>query len=146
VFGNGIKGTGKGVETEASWQPSPPWRIDTGYTFLELDLKPEPGSTDNTQAAQAGDSPRHQAFLRPSFALARAWSFDLTARYVGELRTGNVPAYFAADAHVGWQPSPSIDLGVYAQDLFDPRHVEFQVSSGRRELPRSVFGKVTCRF
>jgi len=58
----------------------------------------------------------------------------------------NVPKYVAADAHVGWQPNASLDLGLYAQDLFDPRHVEFQASTGRREIPRSVFAKVTCRF
>jgi iron complex outermembrane receptor protein len=146
VFGNGLKGIGDGVETEASWQPSPPWRIDTGYTFLHLDLKPKPGSTDVTQAAQEGDSPRHQAFLRPSWTVARVWSIDVTARYVSELPTVNVPAYAAADFHIGWQPKPAVDLGLYAQDLFDARHVEFQASTGRREIPRSVFGKVTCRF
>ena len=146
VFGNGLKGIGDGVETEASWQPSTRWRVDTGYTFLHLDLAPKPGSTDVTQAAQAGDSPRHQAFLRPSLTLKRDWSFDVTARYVSALTTVNVPKYVAADAHVGWQPSASLDLGLYGQDLFDPRHAEFQASTGRREIPRSVFAKVTCRF
>jgi len=145
VFGNGLEGTGKGVESEASWQPRRSLRMDAGYTFLQLDLKREPGSTDATQVAQEGDSPRHQAFLRPSLNLAHAWSFDVTARYVSKLPTVKVPAYLAADFHIGWQPKPAVDLGLYAQDLFDARHAEFNASSGRHEIPRSVFAKVTWR-
>jgi iron complex outermembrane receptor protein len=146
VIGNGLNGNGYGIETEANWQPSPPWRFDVGHTFLRLVLRPAPNSTDVSQVAQEGDSPRQQAYVRPSLTLARVWSVDLTGRYVGELPHQQVPAYFAADAHIGWQPSSQVDVGIYARDLFDPRHPEFGTPSRRREIPRSVFGKVTCRF
>ena len=146
VLGNGLRGQGYGAETEVSWQPVYAWRLDGGYTFLRLDLHTRSGSTDVTQLAQERDSPRHQAYLRSALSLSPAVTCDLGVRYVGELKNQGVPDYVAVDAHLGWQLAHGIELGVYGKNLLDDRHAEFGRIATRREVRRSVFGKVSCRF
>jgi iron complex outermembrane receptor protein len=143
---NGLEGRTYGVEWEATYQPSSRWRVNAGHTFLRLDLDAIPGSTDTTAHRQEGDSPRHQAFARSSFTLPRDVGLDVTVRYVGELPNQRVPAYATADARLAWQPTSAIELSVVGQNLFDPRHPEFGTPATRREVERSLYGKVTCRF
>ena len=99
-----------------------------------------------TQISQEGDSPRHQFFVRSSFTLPREVALDLTVRYVGELLNQQVPAYTTADARLAWQPTSALELAVVGQNLLDPRHPEFGAPASRREVERSLYGKVTCSF
>ena len=85
-------------------------------------------------------------FVRSSWSVSANLSFDASTRYVSELPNQQVPAYWAEDAHLGWQPRSGIDLGLYGRNLFDAHHPEFGLPAVRREVPRSVYGKVTCRF
>ena len=146
VLGNGLKATASGIETEINWQATRGWRFDLGYAYLSLDLSREPGSTDVSQIAQEGDSPRHQGYARSSLSLSRRLEFDVTTRYVSELVNQQVPCYAAADVHLGWQPRHALEVGLYGRNLFDRSHPEFGRPASRREVPRSLFGKVTCRF
>jgi hypothetical protein len=47
-----------------------------------------------------------------------------------------------------WHPTPSLEVGVWGQNLLDEGHVEFtNFSTTRRtEVPRSVQLKVTWKF
>jgi iron complex outermembrane recepter protein len=146
VLANGLEGRAYGIEAELGWQPAEGWRLDTGYSHLQLDLWPGEGSTDVTQVTQEDDSPRHQAFLRVSHSVARTLTLDLTSRYVSRLANQQVPAYVTADANLRWQPDDAVEVGIYGRNLFDPQHPEFGRPATRREVPRSAFGKVTWRF
>jgi iron complex outermembrane recepter protein len=146
LLGNGIEGRGYGVEGEATWQVADGWRLNPGYTFLRLDLDTTPASTDTSSVLQEGDSPRHQFFVRSSFTLPRALSLDLTVRGVSELTHQKVPAYATADARLAWQATPAIELSVVGQNLLQPRHPEFGLQAGPREVPRGIYGRVTCEF
>jgi iron complex outermembrane receptor protein len=146
VLGNGLEGRAYGFEAELGWQPAAGWRLETGYTHLQLELWPGEGSTDVTQVSQEDDSPRHQAFLRSSHGAGRALTLDLTTRYVSRLPNQQVPAYITADANLRWQANRTLELGVCGRNLFDPQHPEFGRPASRREVPRSVFGKVTWRL
>lgn len=143
---NGLEGRSYGVETEATWQASEWCRLEAGYTLQRLELERKPGSTDLSQAAQEGDSPRHRTFVRSTFVLPHDLDLDLTLRYSGELPHQQVPDNLDGDVHLGWRPTPTLDLGIYGRSLFDPRHVEFGTPASRREVERSVWGKATCRF
>lgn len=145
TLANGLEGNSHGLETSASVEAREWWRLSAGYTFLELQLEATPGSVDTTQVKQAGDSPRHQWFLRSSMALARSLALDLGVRSVHELPNQGIPTYVSCDARLGWQPSPGLDLAVVGTNLFDPRHPEFGTQPARREVERSVYGKVTWR-
>ena len=146
VLANGLEGDSYGTEISANYQARSWWRLNSGYTIQKLELEVEPGSSDTSQVKQEGDSPRHQWHLRSSMSLPRDFTLDVGVRSVSELPNQQVPAYVAWDARVGWQPSDAVELAVVGRDLFDRQHPEFGTPTSRREIGRSVYGKVTCRF
>jgi iron complex outermembrane receptor protein len=79
-------------------------------------------------------------------ALPHDLSLDVGARYVDVLPNQRVPSYVACDARLGWQPSKTVEVAVVGSNLFDPRHPEFGTPASRKEVERSFYGKVTCRF
>jgi iron complex outermembrane receptor protein len=146
VLANNLQGHTYGAETELSYQAQPWWRLAGGYTFLRLDLRLKPGSTDVSTLAQAGDSPESQSFVRSSLTLPRELEVDLAVRQVGNLPNQRVPGYVTGDAHLGWEPTHRVEIGLYGRDLFTPQHPEFGTPASRREVPRSFYGMFTCRF
>ncbi|HXM79525.1 MAG TPA: TonB-dependent receptor [Thermoanaerobaculia bacterium] len=146
TFANGLKGKSYGVELEASYQPITRWRLNAGYTLFHLSLSRRPGSTDTTQVRQEGDSPRHAAFLESRLDLPRGIELDTRIRYVDALPNQSVPRYVAFDARLGWHASKNLEISVVGSNLADPEHPEFGTPAARREIRRSVYGKVTCRF
>jgi len=135
-----------GIEAEAGYQVSGPWRLGAGYTAFKLNVERVAGSLDVTSEGQGGDSPRQQAFVRSALSLAHGLALDLTTRYVGNLPNQRLPAYATGDARLGWQPTDRIELEVVGRDLFAPQHAEFGTPASRREVQRSIHGKATCRF
>ena len=146
LLANGLEGRTYGVEAEAACQVVRMWRLSAGYTFLRLILDVDPTSTDTSQEKQEGDSPRHQAFLRSSLKLPHALTLDASARYVGRIPNQNVPGNTICDARLAWQPTKSAEIAVVGQGLFDSRHPEFGMPSTRREIGRSIYGKLSCWF
>jgi iron complex outermembrane receptor protein len=146
ILANGLDGNSRGVEASATVLARGWWRLSGGYTFLRLELEAEPGSSDTTQAKQAGDSPRHQWFLRSSMTLPHGLALDVGVRSVGELPNQRIPGYVACDGRVGWQPTRAVEIALVGSNLFDPQHPEFGTPASRREVERSLYGKVTCRF
>ncbi|HKW50501.1 MAG TPA: TonB-dependent receptor [Candidatus Eisenbacteria bacterium] len=145
-LGNGLEGRTYGVEAEGACQLARNWRLSAGYTFLRLILDVDPTSTDTQQERQEGDSPRHQAFVRSSLKLPRGVTLDASARYVDRLPNQNVPGNTVCDARLAWQPSKTAEIAVVGQGLFDSRHPEFGMPSTRREVGRSIYGKLSCWF
>lgn len=146
TIGNGLEGSGHGIEVDAGCEPRPGWRLEAGVSWLDLDLERKPGSTDVSQVLQAGDSPDHSAFLRSSLDLPRGWSLDATVRRVDELPRHEVPGYVAVDLRIGWTWRDELELSVVGTNLSDRRHPEFGSAATRREIGRGVHGKVTWRF
>lgn len=146
VIGNGLEGESYGVEIEATQRVSDWWLVSVGYTFLDLQLHTKPGSTDTTQEGQEADSPRNQCFLKSRMDLPHRLQFDATVRYVDVLERLQVPAYVAFDVRIAWQASENLEIAIVGQNLGDPQHPEFGMPATRREVERSIYGKVTCRF
>jgi iron complex outermembrane receptor protein len=146
TLANALNGRTYGVEIESAWQAAARCRLMAGYTFLGIDLDLDPGSTDVGSIAQEGDSPRHEAFVRTALSLPHDVSADLNFRWVGDLPNQKVPDYATADVRLGCQLAPQVELAVVGRNLFEPRHAEFGLPAARTVVPRSVFGKVTCRF
>jgi len=146
LLANGVRGNSYGVEASAIYQPRSWCRLSTGYTFERLELETEPGSSDTSQVKQEGDSPRHRWYLQTSISLPHDVEFDWSVRTIGELPSEDVPDYVAWDGRLGWQPSAAVEFSLVGRDLFDRQHAEFGTPASRREIGRSVYGKVTCRF
>ena len=77
--------------------------------------------------------------------LTADFQFDIVGRYVSNLAAGTftieVPEYFTFDARVAWEKK-WIELSLVGQNLLERKHKE----SGLIQIPRSFYGKITCRF
>ena len=141
---NGIHGTTDGFEIAPDVQASSFWRIRAGYSYLDINLKDEPGFTDTvTLTTLRGSSPSQQAFIQSLINLPHQFEFDQSFRYVNSLPAQNVRAYATADARIGWNPSKSLSLSVNGQNLFQPHHAEFGIDPAPTVLiKRGIYAKL----
>jgi iron complex outermembrane receptor protein len=123
-IGNGMRGTGRGLEAWASLQATPRWRLQGGIAWLDQDLEFAPDSNDIAGIAAAGNDPKVHWQLRSSLELPRGLEFDVGVRHVGELPQPRVPAYTAVDARLGWRPTPRLELSLDGRNL-NGGHLEF---------------------
>jgi iron complex outermembrane receptor protein len=146
-FGNGMRGTLRGIEMWGSYQALPAWRLRAGFTRLWQDLQIEPGSTDTTSVASIeGSNPSHQWTLRSSFDLPHQTELDVALRYVSRLAAPVVPSYLAMDLRWGWRPRPNVEVSITGQNLLGPPHGEFTAEATRTAFGRAVFAEVLFRF
>jgi iron complex outermembrane receptor protein len=146
TLANGLEGSSHGLEAGGAVEARKWWSLSGGYSFLKLELEAEPGSSDTTTAKQTGDSPRHQWYVRSSMSLPHDIALDVGVRSVGELPNQRIPSYIACDGRLGWQPKGAVEIALVGTNLFEPQHPEFGTGGSRREIERSLYGKVTCRF
>ena len=71
---------------------------------------------------------------------------DASARYVDRIPNQNVPGNTVCDARLAWQPTKTAEFAVVGQGIFDSRHPEFGMPRTRREVGRSIYGKLSCWF
>ena len=114
-----------------------------GYSYLDIDLKDEPGFTDTvTLKKMGGSSPAQQAFLQSQIDLPEHFEFDQSFRYVDSLSAQAVKAYTTADARIGWNPSKTLSFSVTGQNLFQPHHPEFGIDPSPTVLiKRGIYAK-----
>jgi len=144
-FGNGLRGTTRGIEVAPEWRPFNFWRLAASYSFLQMEIEKRPDSLDFGSApAVAGSSPRHQVTAQSDFDLPKAFSLDLTYRFVSKLPAQRINAYSTGDVQFGWKPRPYIRLSIVGQNLLQPRHYEFASDPGPNvAVKRSVYGQIT---
>ncbi|MGN6644514.1 MAG: TonB-dependent receptor plug domain-containing protein, partial [Verrucomicrobiota bacterium] len=139
-----------GFEASATWDVTPWWRLQPAYTFLEMQLRTRPGSTDTVTASMVeGQSPEQQCSLRSSLDLPHNLSLDGTLRYVDRLPSFQIDSYVTLDVRLGWRPTKNLELALVGQDLLEPRHAEFHpttIQTQATQVPRSFYGKLTWHF
>jgi len=158
-FVNAQEGFGQGFELVADWKAASWLAFVLTYSYLDLDL-----TTDALVSGQAGSdlvegaSPRHQASLRSSIALAPDWRFNLWLRYVDDISGRNsadllgaaVPldAYCLFDANLIWTPSKHLEVMLAGQNLTNSGQLHYlsEYSTPATEIERGVYGKLTWRF
>jgi iron complex outermembrane receptor protein len=146
-YGNGMLGATSGVELWGSYEATPVWRLNAGFSRLRQDLHLTPFSNDFAAVAAAeGANPSRWAIFRSSLDIGPRTQVDATLRYVGALSQPAVPSYTALDLRVGWQLTPKVELSVAGQNLLGNGHGEFTDVATRTEIKRSVFAKVECRI
>ncbi len=143
-----------GVEVAADWQALKWLRLQAAYTFLEMSLSKDEGSTDPYNATVIeGSNPHHQFSLRSWVDLPFNTQFDMWLRYVDALPAVdigcNVDNFITLDVRFAWKPFNNLELSIVGQNLLDRRHVEFKPDflwSVESEIERSIYGKVVWRF
>lgn len=154
---NLIEGESYGIELSPSMQLQDWWRVGVSYSYQQLDLRADPGSTDTITPREEDQSPDHTVTLTSRMNLAHDVQLDVFARYVDQIfiprANGGagqaIASYWNLDVRLGWRPTANLELSLLGQNLLDDRHAEFSptfISVGAAEVERSVFGLVTYRF
>ena len=149
TIGNQLEGETWGVEVAAEWQVLDNWRLEGSYSFLDMDLRTDPGSTDVTSVGAEDESPMHQAVVRSSVDINDDLDFDLTLRAVDSLGSFDIDGYVELDARLAWRPVEGVELAVVGRNLVNDSHAEFGSDIlGLRptEVERSVFGQLRLSF
>ena len=147
VMGNNLHGETYGAEVSATYQALDNWRLNTGYTFLQMQLHPD-NSNITRDASLEGQAPHNQFHLRSFYDLRDDLELDFSLNYVDNLPEGNIPHYLRFDARLGWHIAKNTELSVVGQNLFDKRHSEFGAEAGQiqTEAERGLYVKLTHRF
>ncbi len=148
---NRLFGETYGFEASSTLQALEQWRLTAGYTFLQMQLHKERGSSDTMSEDAERMSPQNQVFLRSLLDLPQHVEFDQTLRYVDRIIVSGsgIPGYWSLDLRLGWKPTPNWEFSIVGQNLLAPSHPEFNptfIVSQRTEIDRGVYGKVTFRF
>ena len=146
VPSNQIEGPSCGIEASAVWQATTDWRLSAGAMALRKSLYFSSGATDATSIPNLGNDPRFQWHLRSSLNLGPRSEFDLIVRRVGALPTPAVPAYTAVDARIALRVTPTLELALLGQNLFDRRHVEFNSAGNASQIERRLYLKATWQL
>jgi iron complex outermembrane recepter protein len=150
VTRNRLSGETYGVELAATWDAADWWRLNSSFSWLEMDLKADPSSTDISVMALEDVDPEFQWSLRSHIDLSSNWEFDQTLYYVDALKSQQVRSYFRLDLRVGWHPTKDIEVSIVGQNLLDSQNQEWgndRIQTNDRNLTeRSVFGKLVLKF
>jgi iron complex outermembrane recepter protein len=149
IFSNRMHGDTYGAEISSTLTLFDWWTVSPGYSWLKMNLHPEPGSFNlATFPKAAGDSPQHQFQLRSHFDLPHNFEFDPAVYYVDRLPDQGVPRHTRLDARFSWHPFETVEFDLVGQNLLEPRHLEFgsmdQIQA--TQIQRSVFGEIKWRF
>ena len=134
-----------GFEASTRWQVADWWRVTGAYSFLRVDFQ------DTTVSIfSEGTDPRSQVSMRSSFDLPSGIELDLWGRYVDQLPSLNVAAYFDLDVRVGWHATKNVEVSIVGQNLISPGRTEFAQDQSAPTLinpvQRSVYVQVSVRF
>jgi iron complex outermembrane receptor protein len=139
---NGIMGSTNGGEISPEWKATHWMDFKATYSYVSLNLEDKATHTKISQVSSyEGSSPHNEATAQILFHLRKGLEFDPTYRYVGALPALGVNAYQTADARLGWRFAREFELSVTGQNLFQPRHAEFDPTF----VERSGYAQITWR-
>ncbi|HLA72105.1 MAG TPA: TonB-dependent receptor [Steroidobacteraceae bacterium] len=148
VFLNGQEGKTYGAELSAEYRVTDAWRLRAGVSELRIDIRPKPGSLDNSFGLSEAADSKHHALLRSSMDLPHNLQLDATLRYVSRLEnvTVAVPGYSDLDLHLAWLATDQLELAVVGQNLLHDRHPEIGVPAVRQEIERTAYARISWRY
>jgi iron complex outermembrane receptor protein len=142
-----LTGRSHGVEAVVSWRALDNWNLSASYSWLSRRVKP-------VDLLGIG-SPAHQASLRSRLTLSPTLEINSALYYAGSidslistLDTVRIASYVRVDTGLIYRPSATLELGLWGQNLSDPRHGEIssQDSGTVTQVPRTFLAKITKRF
>jgi iron complex outermembrane recepter protein len=145
ILANSQRAESWGFELSGRFQAMEWWRLRGGYTYFNKSIWPTSAKVDPVSTEFEGVDPRHQFLLQSIMDLPRHLQLDLVARYADVLPAGSVttriPPYFTFDMRLAWQLR-HFEISLVGQNLLEDQHIE----TGRSQIPRSIYGRVTCQL
>ncbi|MGI4846756.1 MAG: TonB-dependent receptor plug domain-containing protein, partial [Janthinobacterium lividum] len=150
-FGNGMKGWATGIEMWASWQATPRWRLNGGFTALREKFSVTSPLVFPGEAGITGNDPAATWQIRSSYNVSENREIDFTVRHVGtqagiDSSNPGTPSYTAIDARFGWKIRPDLEFSITGLNLFGTGHAEFGLPEFRATFDREIMAKVVWRF
>jgi len=147
LLGHRMYGRTYGVEASANYKPANNWKLNAGYSFLQMQLHPRSSSSFNENDIE-NENPHNQFHINSYYDLSDDVELDLSLNYVDAMATGDIDPYVRFDARLGWKVNKNTQLSLVGQNLLDRRHPEFNSRSGQfvTEAERAVLLKLTYRF
>ena len=139
-----------GLELSADWHVTPNWRLQSSYSVMHLRLPELPESTEFSES-----TPERVFSLRSAFNPTAKLQWDVWLRHTSATDTffitprQRIPAYWAVDMRLAWQPTKTLELALVGQNLFDSRHLETimePLESPLTEVEHSVYLRADFRF
>ncbi|GGK70368.1 TonB-dependent receptor plug domain-containing protein [Amphritea balenae] len=145
---NGVKSVKTGAEAVFNFQPRHNWNLQLGLNYLNYEAR----------ALMAGivmpePTVLKQVSLRSDYQVSPELNTYVRIEHQNDISStsGNdIPDYTSVDAGVTWQVNPSLELGLYGRNLFDSKHLEFEIDNGawlgKTEIERSFFARAVVKF
>ena len=139
-----------GLELSADWHVTPNWRLQPSYSLMHLRASQLAGPAEFDDI-----TPRRVFSLRSAFNPTTNLQWDVWLRHTSATNTffitpqQRIPAYWAVDMRLAWQPNKTLELALIGQNLFDSRHLEAvmePLESPLTEVERSVYLRADFRF
>lgn len=145
-YENLASGVTYGSEAMVQWRVTDHWKLTASHTWIHIRMQP-----DLTVAEEA---PQHQFQLRSYLDLPHRLQLNAAIYHVGSIivpldnARAKLDAYLRLDLGLSWQPTESMELGLWGQNLLDPGHAEFgSFKTGTlTQVPRSITGRFTWKF
>jgi iron complex outermembrane receptor protein len=159
-FVNGVAGSSDGFEAAVDWRAASWLTFNLTYAYLQMDLGQEfrMGSNSFLSDLVMASTPRHQASLRTSIALAKDVRLNLWLRAVDAIacRDASTPpgplvpldSYYLLDSNLIWTPRKGLEVMLAGQNLTNTNQLQYQAETGAPPtvIGTSVYGKITWNF
>ncbi len=145
--GNKMDGEIYGAELSAIAQITDSWKVFSSYSALDIQLHPDPDSTDIMFKYFEEKSPHHQFKLQSYIDLPWDLELDTSFSFIDNISGWNIPSYGRLDVRLGWKPNKNLEASIVAYNLLDDQHPEARGDyTINTEPERGVFAKLTYRF
>lgn len=146
VLANSQRAESWGFEFSGNYQATNWWRVRGGFTYFDKTIAAVSPKVHPLSSSIEGVDPKNIFMLQSIMDLPQGFQLDLMGRYADVLPSvaataPGVPSYFTCDARLAWQYK-SFEISVVGQNLWADQHSEVGVS----RIPRTYYGKITCRF
>ncbi len=146
VLANSQRAESWGFEFSGNFQATWWWRLRGGYTYFDKTISPTSAKVLPASSAFEGVDPKNIFMFQSIMDLPYHMEIDLMGRYSDVLPSitsslPKVPPYFTFGARLAWQ-FKSYEISLVGQNLWEDKHSEV----GASKIPRSFYGKITCRF
>ncbi len=146
VLANSQRADSWGFEFSGNFRATDWWRLRGGYTYFDKNISPVSAKVLPISVAIEGVDPKNIFMVQSIMDLKKNIQLDMVGRYADVLpsvssSTPRVPPYFTFDTRLAWQ-FKSFEISLVGQNLWENQHSEVGLS----KIPRSIYGKITCRF
>ena len=146
ILANSQRAESWGFEFSSSFQATEWWRLHGGYTYFYKNISSTSPRVLPVSVAFEGVDPQNQIMLQSIMDLPKDLSLDISGRYVDVLPAVSAtipgtPSYITFDVRIARQ-FKYFEVSVVGQNLLENYHSE----TGVNEIPRSIYGRITCQF